>query len=111
MFASIKIACRHNARVFAWFPLWALAVSTAAYAQDIRGLEVCTAEKQIERRTSCLQSNVEFLQKELAKQARDTEQKLAATARELAAAKAEAAALRASIAKIEAELDGLKKSR
>jgi hypothetical protein len=31
-----------------------------AAAQDIRGLQICTAEKQMERRTSCLQANVEL---------------------------------------------------
>ena len=35
--------------------------------QDIRGMEVCTAEKQMERRTACLQANVEFLQQALIK--------------------------------------------
>jgi hypothetical protein len=39
-----------------------LMVLSSAAAQDIRGLEVCTAEKQMERRTGCLQANVEFLQ-------------------------------------------------
>ena len=29
-----------------------------ARAQDVRGLEVCTAEKQMERRTGCLQANI-----------------------------------------------------
>ena len=38
-----------------------------AAAQDIRGVEVCTAEKQMERRTGCLQANVEFLEQALAK--------------------------------------------
>jgi hypothetical protein len=33
-----------------------LAAVSPAAAQDIRGLEVCTAEKQMERRTSCLPS-------------------------------------------------------
>ena len=36
-----------------------------AAAQDIRGLEACVAEKQMERRTGCLQANVEFLQQVL----------------------------------------------
>src|SRR6516225_11163010 len=31
-------------------------------AQDIPGIEICTVEKTMERRTSCLQSNVEFLE-------------------------------------------------
>jgi hypothetical protein len=41
-------------------------------AQDIRGVEVCPAEKQMERRTECLQANVEFLQQALNKLARET---------------------------------------
>ena len=49
-----------------------------AAAQDIRGLEACMAEKQIERRTGCLQANVELLQQTLLKQAHDTQTKLAA---------------------------------
>src|SRR3569832_687978 len=53
-----------------------VALSAAAHAQDIRWREVCTAEKSIERRTSCLQSNVEFLQQALTKQARETKARL-----------------------------------
>ena len=33
-----------------------------ARAQDVPGIEICTVEKTMERRTSCLQSNVELLQ-------------------------------------------------
>jgi len=79
-----------------------------AQAQDIRGLEVCTAEKQMERRTGCLQANTEFLQQALAKQARETNEKLAAAGRDLAAAKAEIAALKATLTKIEGELAQLR---
>ena len=75
-----------------------------AQAQDIRGLEVCTAEKQLERRTGCLQSNIEFLQQALARLTRETNEKLAAAARDLAGAKAEIAALKTALAKFEAEL-------
>jgi hypothetical protein len=32
-----------------------------ASAQDVPGIEICTVEKTMERRTSCLQSNVDFL--------------------------------------------------
>ena len=35
--------------------------SFPALAQDVPGLENCMAEKQIERRTGCLQSNINFL--------------------------------------------------
>ena len=69
-----------------------LAASPAA-AQDIRGLEVCTAEKQMERRTGCLQANVELLHQLLLKTTRETNAKLAAAERDLAAARAEIAAL------------------
>ena len=86
-----------------------LAASFApAAAQDVRGMEVCTAEKQMERRTSCLQANVEFLHQALLKQARDSNDKIASVSRELAAAKAETAALKAALAKLDAEVALLK---
>ena len=87
--------------------LLALSVLPAA-AQDIRGLEVCTAEKQMERRTGCLQANAEFLQQALAKLKRETNDKLAATGRDLAAANAEIAALRSALAKLDGELAHLR---
>src|SRR3954447_26049124 len=89
----------------------ALTIAAAALAQDIRGLEICTAEKVMERRTSCLQSNVEFLQQALAKQARDTQAKLNAAAQESAAQKAEIAAVKADLAKLQRELTEVKKEK
>lgn len=89
----------------------ALTVTGAAAAQDIRGFEVCTAEKTMERRTSCLQSNVEFLQQLLAKQARETQAKLNAAGQEAAAQKAELAALKAELAKLQRDLGELKKEK
>ena len=45
-------------------PLLLMTLSTAQVrAQDVPGIEICTVEKTWERRTSCLQSNVDFLQK------------------------------------------------
>jgi len=73
-------------------------------AQDIRGLEVCTAERQMERRTGCLQANIEFLQQALSKLARENQDKMAAAARDLAAARTEIAASRAEIAALKAAL-------
>jgi septal ring factor EnvC (AmiA/AmiB activator) len=75
-----------------------------AAAQDIRGLEICTAEKQMERRTSCLQANVEFLQQALNKLTRETEQKMAAADRDLAAARAEIKALKSTVSKLTQDL-------
>ena len=84
-------------------------VSSAAEAQDIRGREVCTAEKAMERRTSCLQSNVEFLQQALTKQARETKARLDAADREAAARMAEIAALKAEIAALRTAVAEMKK--
>ena len=85
-------------------------LSAAAQAQDIRGLEVCTAEKAMERRTSCLQSNVQFLQQALAKQAREVKARLDVADREAAARTHEIAALKAEVASLKAMLADLKKS-
>jgi plasmid stabilization system protein ParE len=79
-----------------------------AAAQDIRGMEVCTAEKQMERRTACLQANVEFLQQALNKLAHDTQEKSAAADRDLAAARAEIAALKSAVDKLTGELKQMK---
>ncbi len=43
----------------------ALAGSGFALAQDVPGIENCMAEKQIERRTGCLQSNINFLKTQI----------------------------------------------
>ena len=90
----------------------ALAVCAAApgHAQDVRGLEVCTAEKQMERRTSCLQANTEFLQGVIDRNARDARQKLDAAAKELAAARTEIGALKAALAATQARLEKLEKT-
>jgi hypothetical protein len=84
-----------------------MSLSPAA-AQDIRGMEVCTAEKQMERRTSCLQANVEFLQQALTKLARETQDKIAAADRDLAAARAEIAELKSTLEKLNGELEQMK---
>jgi len=86
-----------------------LAVAAPASAQDVRGLEVCTAEKNMDRRTGCLQSNTEFLQQALAKLTREIHDKLNALSRETAARKAEIATLKAALAKLQHELAELKK--
>jgi hypothetical protein len=58
-------------------------VSARAAAQDVPGIEICTVEKTMERRTSCLQSNIDFLQKTIIKLAADHQQKLDAANRQL----------------------------
>src|SRR5579863_2885849 len=63
------------------------------HAQDVPGIEICTAEKTMERRTGCLQSNVEFLQRTMAKLALDHQQKLDAARTQIEALKANVIAL------------------
>jgi hypothetical protein len=85
-----------------------MALVSSAAAQDVRGLEVCTVERQMERRTGCLQANDEFLQQALAKLTRETQDKIAIAGRDLAAAQAEIAALKSTMAKLTSELAQIK---
>ncbi len=85
-----------------------VALLSPAAAQDVSGLEICTAEKQMERRTGCLQTNAEFLQQALNKLARETDEKIAAADRNLAAARAEIAALRSTLEKLSNEFAQVK---
>jgi sialic acid synthase SpsE len=71
---------------------WLLS-SGVATAQDVPGIEICTVEKTMERRTSCLQSNVDFLQKTITKLGADHAQKLDAANRQIEALKATVAGL------------------
>jgi uncharacterized protein HemX len=67
--------------------------SAIATAQDVPGIEICTVEKTMERRTSCLQSNVDFLQKTMTKLAADHQQKLDAANRQIEGLKSTVASL------------------
>jgi len=67
-------------------------------------MQVCTVEKQMERRTSCLQANVEFLQDALLKLRRETQAKLDGEDGALAAARSEIATLQSTVRKLEGDL-------
>src|SRR5215475_14036610 len=71
-------------------------------AQDIPGIEICTVEKTMERRTSCLQSNVDFLQKTINKLSADHQQKIDAANRQIEALKVTVAGLQKVIAELQA---------
>jgi prefoldin subunit 5 len=71
-----------------------------ATAQDVPGIEICTVEKTMERRTSCLQSNVDFLQKTIAKLSADHQQKIDAANRQIEG-------LKSSVAGLQKKLDDL----
>ena len=103
-------------RVVVFFSI--VCVATPAFAQDVRGLENCMAEKQIERRSGCLQANVEFLHAEIRKATLESRQKLAAAEKEIASVRGEAAtahkevaALKDTLGKMQAKLDALEKAK
>jgi septal ring factor EnvC (AmiA/AmiB activator) len=89
----------------------AAAVAPAVCAQDIGGVEVCTVEKDMARRTSCLQANVELLHQLLTKETRRAQAAEATTAKEVAALRADVAALKAALDKTQGELAELKKPK
>jgi hypothetical protein len=76
--------------------------SAAAFAQDVPGIEICTVDKTMERRTSCLQSNVIFLQKTISKLATDNQQKLDAANRQIEALKSTVAGLQKTLEDLQA---------
>jgi esterase/lipase len=76
--------------------------ANVASAQDVPGIEICTVEKTMERRTSCLQSNVEFLQKTIAKLTLDHQQKLDAAKAQIEALKTNLAALQKTVSDLQA---------
>jgi len=87
-----------------------------AAAQDVPGIEICTRESQPDRRVSCLQSDVEFLQQLISKSTRETQQKLNSAAREIAALKelqavatANMAELRERLADMQAKIEQLQR--
>src|ERR1700758_2068866 len=73
-----------------------------AFAQDIPGIEICTVEKTMERRTSCLQSNVDFLQKTITKLGADHQQKLDAANRQIDGLKVTLAGLQKTVDELQA---------
>lgn len=74
----------------------------AASAQDVPGIEICTVDKTMERRTSCLQSNVDFLVKTINRLRSDQEQKLAAANARIEMLSNAVVALQKTIAELQA---------
>jgi len=79
-----------------------LLTSADALAQDVPGIEICTVEKTMERRTSCLQSNVDFLQKTITKLSADHQQKLDAANRQIENLKSTTASLQKIVDELQA---------
>ena len=76
--------------------------SASAGAQDVPGIEICTVEKTMERRTSCLQSNVEFLMKTITKLGVDHQQKLDAANRQIEGLKGTVIGLQKTVEELQA---------
>ena len=88
-----------------------LVVSPAAvHAQDVPGIEICTVEKTMERRTSCLQSNVDFLQKTIGKLTLDHQQKIDAANRQIEALKGAMVATQKIVADLQKASDDARKA-
>jgi septal ring factor EnvC (AmiA/AmiB activator) len=86
----------------------ALASTNSALAQDVPGIENCMAEKQIERRTGCLQSNINFLKTqittEVGKAKADAQAKLDDAAKQVDALKLLVSGLQAELKQVQADL-------
>jgi uncharacterized protein YoxC len=87
---------------FAAFALLMASLPATVHAQDVPGIEICTVEKTMERRTSCLQSNVDFLQKTITKLTTDNQQKLDAANRQIEALKTAVAGLQKIVGDLQA---------
>jgi hypothetical protein len=79
------------------------------HAQDVPGIEICTVEKTMERRTSCLQSNVDFLQKTIGKLSQDHQQKLDAANRQIEGLKGSVIALQKIVDDLKRTVEDQKK--
>jgi len=78
--------------------------AAAASAQDIAGIEDCTKTQGLDKRTGCLQANVNFLQRTMTKNALEAH-------RRLQAAEAEIVALKTTLAALRKQLDELQGAR
>jgi hypothetical protein len=99
---DMRIAMMGRKIVALAVPALCLVMSGHARAQDVPGIEICTVEKTMERRTSCLQSNVDFLQKTIAKLTADHQQKLDAANRQIETLKASVAGLQKLVDDVQA---------
>jgi hypothetical protein len=79
----------------------ALLCATQASGQDVPGVENCAAEKAIERRVGCMQSNINYLHQQLLKTTAESRQRLDAANQKLDAAAREIAGLKENVAKLQ----------
>jgi hypothetical protein len=73
-----------------------------ALAQDIAGIEDCTRTSGLDKRTGCLQSNVNFLQRLVTKNQLEAAQQSQAAEAEIAALKATVTSLQKTVEQLQA---------
>jgi len=76
--------------------------SDLTLAQDIAGIEDCTKTSGLDKRTGCLQSNINLLQQLVTKNSRDTQQRLNAAVNEIIALKSAVTTLQARMEQLQA---------
>jgi septal ring factor EnvC (AmiA/AmiB activator) len=91
--------------------LLTMVAAFSARAQDIPGLEICTAERDMVRRTSCLQSNVNFLQASITKEALAAKRNLDAANRQIEDLRREIGELRKTAADLQKAVAELSKTK
>jgi hypothetical protein len=90
----LKIAALCLGLVLAGFDL--------ANGQDIAGIEDCTKTSGLDKRTGCFQSNINFLQQTITKNALDARQRLSAANNEIIALKSAVMGLQATVEELKA---------
>jgi esterase/lipase len=100
---------RTSTMAFAAAALLTATFSATVRAQDVPGIEICTVEKTMERRTSCLQSNVDFLQKTITKLTLDHQQKIDAANRQIEGLKGTVAGLLKAVDDLKKAAEEVKK--
>ena len=96
--------------VFAAIAAIACVLPPRGQAQDVPGIEICTVEKTMERRTSCLQSNVDFLQKTITKLSLDNQRRIDAASRQIDALKATVVSLEKLVEEQKKAIEEVKKA-
>ena len=74
----------------------------AGSAQDIAGTEDCTKTQGLDKRTGCMQSNINFLQRTMTRNALEAHRRLQAAETELVALRSAVVALRKQVDDLQA---------
>jgi hypothetical protein len=81
---------------------WSIIGADLTLAQDIAGIEDCTKTFGLDKRTGCLQSNINLLQQLVTKNSRDAQQRLNAAMNEIIALKSTVSTLQAHMEQLQA---------